>query len=56
MHPVWLDSVVWSANHDTDIVGVVVRAVKIGVVADEYRHAHFNLVNIEQAGLAELIR
>lgn len=47
MQPVWLKSIVDTSEHHTDVMGVVLGRVEIGVVSDEDWHSHLLLVNWE---------
>jgi len=49
--PVRLDGVVVSANHDTNVVGVVEARVEIGVVADSHGQLHLDIISLEKSGL-----
>ena len=53
MHPVRLDGVVGSTDHASDVVGVRVGRVEVGVVSDEDRHAHLDGTMGEHAGRLE---
>ena len=48
MEPVWLEGVVFTSEHDTDVGGMVLGRVEIGIVSDEDWHGHSNLVDVDQ--------
>jgi len=47
MQPVGLNSLVGSANHAANIVGVVIARVEISVIANEHGHGHLDACNRE---------
>ena len=46
--PVRLESVIGTSEHNTDIVGMVLGRVEIGVISDEDWELHLNIGDIVQ--------
>ena len=48
MEPVSLESVLGSTHHHTNVVGVVLARVEVGVVSDKHGHAHLGILGREE--------
>lgn len=53
--PIRLDRIVRPSHHNTHIVGVIVRAIKICIISNKHRHAHLDLIRVKQSRLSQML-
>jgi hypothetical protein len=53
MNPVRLESVFWASEHNSDIVSMVLRRIKISVIFDGDGHFHLNFIKLKDIAILE---
>jgi hypothetical protein len=56
MEPVSLECILGSTDHHTNVVGVVLAWVEVGVVSDKHRHAHLGILGRVECWLFKGVR